>query len=95
MLSQSGFLLRRIKTYSRVILFGLILISMGVSLFFTLDEMNRNQALVQVQDGFQFKFLWTISSSLILVGVMDCLAMLCARFLIGEKRTGRLFQKRS
>ncbi len=48
MFSQSGFLLRRIKAYSRIFLFGLILISMGVSLFFTLNEMNRDQALEQV-----------------------------------------------
>ncbi len=48
-----------------------------------------------LQGGFQVQFLWAVPGGLILAGVMDCLAMLYARFLIGEKRTGRLFQKRS
>lgn len=48
-----------------------------------------------LQGGFQIQFLWAVPVGLILAGVMDCLAMLYARFLIGEKRTGRLFQKRS
>lgn len=48
-----------------------------------------------LQGGFQVQFLWVVPGGLILAGVMDCLAMLYASFLIGEKRTGRLFQKRS
>ena len=48
-----------------------------------------------LQGGFRIQFLWAVPGGLILAGVMDCLAMLYARFLIGEKRTGRLFQKRS
>ncbi len=48
-----------------------------------------------LQGGFQVQFLWAVPGGLILAGVMDCLAMLYARFLIGEKRTGRLFQNRS
>ena len=48
-----------------------------------------------LQGGFQVQFLWAVPGGLILAGVMDCLAMLYTRFLIGEKRTGRLFQKRS
>jgi len=87
--------LKRLKTYNRIFLYGLIIISIGVSLFSILNEINRQQALEQVQGGFQVQFLWAVPASLVLAGVMDCFAMLFASFLVREKRTGRLFQKRS
>ena len=42
--------LKRLKTYNRIFLYGLIIISIGVSVFFTLNEINRQQALGAVQD---------------------------------------------
>lgn len=47
---NADFLLKRLKAYNRIFLIGLVLISIGVSLFFTLNEINRDQALEQVQD---------------------------------------------
>ena len=47
---KKNIVLKRLKTYNRVFLFGLLLVSIGVSLFFTLNEINRQQALEAVQD---------------------------------------------
>lgn len=42
--------LKRLRTYSKLFLCGLLLVSVGVSLFVTLSELNRQQALEAVQD---------------------------------------------
>jgi hypothetical protein len=42
--------LRRLQTYSKLFLCGLLLVSIGVSLFLTLSEINRQRALEAVQD---------------------------------------------
>jgi len=47
---EKNMVLKRLKTYNRIFLYGLIIISIGVSLFFTLNEINRQQALGAVQD---------------------------------------------
>jgi len=50
MYQKNKFLLKRLTSYNRLFLIGLVLISIGVSLFFTLNEINRDQALEAVQD---------------------------------------------
>ena len=42
--------LKRLRTYSKLFLCGLLLVSVGVSLFVTLSEINRQQSLEAVQD---------------------------------------------
>ncbi|HAF61510.1 MAG TPA: hypothetical protein DCK95_04215 [Anaerolineaceae bacterium] len=46
---KTKFLLKRLKAYNHIFLIGLILICIGVSLFFTLNEVNQRQALEAVQ----------------------------------------------
>ena len=50
MSGKKTFVLKRLKTYSKLFLSGLLLITVGVSLFVTLSEINRQQALEAVQD---------------------------------------------
>jgi len=50
MYGKKSLVLRRLRTYNKLFLCGLLLVSMGVSLFFILNEINRQQALEAVQD---------------------------------------------